>query len=58
MRNDRLPDYLDHIRKATIEACGFVEGLAKEDDAQLPANSGGQTADGSIGGTEATSRWV
>lgn len=29
--NHRLPDYLDHIRQAATDACGFVEGLAKED---------------------------
>ena len=29
--NHRLPDYLDHIQQAAADACGFVEGLAKED---------------------------
>ena len=28
---NRLPDYLDHIRQAAPDACGFVEGLAKEE---------------------------
>lgn len=26
----RLPDYIDHIRQAALDACGFVEGLSKE----------------------------
>ena len=31
MSENRLSDYLDHIRQAATDACGFVEGLAKED---------------------------
>lgn len=31
MSGNRLPDYLDHMRQAVTDACGFVEGLAKED---------------------------
>ena len=31
MSGYRLPDYLDHIQQAATDACGFVEGLAKED---------------------------
>ena len=31
MNENRLPDYLDHIRQAAIDACAFVEGLGKED---------------------------
>jgi hypothetical protein len=31
MSEHRLPDYLDHIQLAATDACGFVEGLAKED---------------------------
>jgi len=27
---NRLPDYLDHIRQAATDACSFVEGLTKE----------------------------
>lgn len=27
----RLPDYLDHIQQAAIEAYSFVDGLTKED---------------------------
>lgn len=27
----RLPDYLDHIQQAATDACGFVEGMCKED---------------------------
>jgi len=29
--NHRLPDYFDHIQQVAADACGFVEGLAKED---------------------------
>jgi uncharacterized protein with HEPN domain len=31
MSKHRLPDYLDHIQQATTDACGFIEGLVKED---------------------------
>lgn len=31
MSDTRLPDYIDHIRQAAGDACGFVEGMAKED---------------------------
>lgn len=31
MNENRLPDYLDHIQQAVIDARSFVEGLAKED---------------------------
>lgn len=31
MTENRLPDYLDHIQQAAINACSFVEGLTKED---------------------------
>lgn len=31
MNENRLPDYLDHIQQAAINARSFVEGLAKED---------------------------
>jgi Uncharacterized conserved protein len=31
MRESRLPDYLDHIQQAATDACGFVEGLVKDD---------------------------
>jgi uncharacterized protein with HEPN domain len=30
MSEHRLSDYLEHIRKATAEACSFVEGLTKD----------------------------
>ncbi|MNN49812.1 hypothetical protein D3C81_1643620 [compost metagenome] len=29
MSENRLPDYLEHIRQAATDACGFVEGLDK-----------------------------
>ena len=31
MSEARLDDYLDHIRQAASDACGFVEGLSKDD---------------------------
>ena len=31
MTENRLPDYIDHIQQAAADACGFVEGLAKDD---------------------------
>ncbi len=31
MSEHRLPDYLDHMQQAATDACGFVEGLAKDD---------------------------
>jgi hypothetical protein len=31
MNENRLPDYLDRTQQAARDACGFVEGLAKED---------------------------
>ena len=31
MSENRLPDYIDHIQQAAADACGFVEGLAKDD---------------------------
>lgn len=31
MNELRLPDYLNHIRQAAIDACSFVEGQRKED---------------------------
>ena len=27
MNESRLTDYLDHIKQAAIEACGFIEDL-------------------------------
>ena len=31
MSGNRLPDYLDHIQQAAADACGFIDGLSKED---------------------------
>jgi uncharacterized protein with HEPN domain len=31
MNENRLPDYLDHMRQASEDACSFVEGLGKDD---------------------------
>ncbi|NWB98226.1 DUF86 domain-containing protein [Pseudomonas gingeri] len=31
MTENRLPDYLEHMRQAATDACSFVEGLAKDD---------------------------
>ena len=30
MNENRLPDYLEHIQQAAIDARSFVDGLAKE----------------------------
>jgi len=30
MSESRLPDYLDHMQQAAADACGFVEGLDKD----------------------------
>lgn len=31
MTENRLPDYIDHIQQAAADACGFVEGMTKDD---------------------------
>ena len=31
MNENRLPDYIDHMRKAATDACSFVDGLDKAD---------------------------
>ena len=31
MTESRLPDFLEHIRQAAIDACSFVEGQRKEE---------------------------
>lgn len=31
MSENRLPDYLDHIKQAATDACSFVEGFGKID---------------------------
>jgi len=31
MSENRLPDYLDHMQQAAADACGFVEGMSKDD---------------------------
>ncbi len=31
MSENRLPEYLDHIRQAATDACSFVEGVSKGD---------------------------
>lgn len=31
MNENRLADYLDHMRQAATDACSFVEGMSKED---------------------------
>jgi uncharacterized protein with HEPN domain len=28
---NRLPDYMDHLQQAAMDACSFVEGLSKDD---------------------------
>jgi hypothetical protein len=32
MNDDRIGDYLDHMLEAALQACAYVEGLAKKDD--------------------------
>lgn len=31
MNENRLPDYLEHMQQAAIDACSFVDGLGKDD---------------------------
>ncbi len=31
MRENSLPDYLDHIQQAAIDACGYVDGLSRSE---------------------------
>ncbi len=31
MSIDRVPDYLDHMLEAALQACAYVEGMSKED---------------------------
>ena len=31
MSEYRIPDYLDHIQQAASDACGFLEGMSKDD---------------------------
>jgi len=31
VNENRLPDYLPHIRQAAIDACSFVDGMSKSD---------------------------
>lgn len=31
MSENRLPDYLEHMKQAAADACTFVEGLDKAD---------------------------
>ena len=31
MSENRLPDYLDHMQQAATDACGFLEGLDRDD---------------------------
>ncbi|NHB95657.1 hypothetical protein C5470_04185 [Photorhabdus stackebrandtii] len=31
MSENRLPDYLEHMRQAATDACNFVDGLSKVD---------------------------
>jgi len=30
MSDNRLPDYLGHMRQAAVDACSFIDGLDKE----------------------------
>lgn len=31
MKENRLSEYLDHMRQSATDACGFVDGLTKDD---------------------------
>ncbi len=31
MNENRLPDYLDHIRQAATDVCAYIEGMSKSD---------------------------
>ena len=31
MNENRLPDYLDHMKQAAMDACNFVDDLGKDD---------------------------
>ncbi len=31
MSESRLPDYIDHMLEAAQQACGYIEGMSKED---------------------------
>jgi uncharacterized protein with HEPN domain len=31
MSDNRLPDYPDHMQPAALDACGFLEGMTKQD---------------------------
>jgi uncharacterized protein with HEPN domain len=31
MSENRLPDYLEHIRQASNDACAYTEGMSKDD---------------------------
>ena len=31
MNVDRVPDYLEHMLEAALQACAYVEGLSKEE---------------------------
>lgn len=31
MNRNRLPDYIEHIQQAAMDACSFVEGLSKDE---------------------------
>ena len=41
MSDNRLPDYLGHMQQAATDACGFVEGLTKEDFKVIGSKSAG-----------------
>lgn len=39
MSESRLLDYLDHMQQAATDACGFVQGMAKDDFRRTSAPS-------------------
>jgi hypothetical protein len=40
MNENRLPDYLDHIRQAATDVCAYIEGMSKSDPGQRPFPGG------------------
>ena len=31
MNENRLPDYLDHMQQAALDACAFIDGMGPDD---------------------------
>jgi len=37
MNENRLPDYLDHMKQAEMDACNFVGGPVRHDRPRMPS---------------------